>query len=49
VILQIAAAAEFSRHLRLPAWCDRGAQLWVNDARWEAELTPGTYVELQRR
>lgn len=49
VILHIAGAGEFSLYLRLPAWCDSGAQLWVNDAPWDGALTPGAYIELRRR
>jgi DUF1680 family protein len=48
VTLHIAGAAEFSLYLRLPAWCESGAQVWVNDALWPGERPPGSYLELRR-
>ncbi len=48
VTLHIGSAAEFSLYLRVPAWCESGAQLWVNDEPWSGELVPGSYVELHR-
>jgi DUF1680 family protein len=38
----------FRLFLRVPAWCEEGATLEVNDEAHEAPLTPGTYVALQR-
>jgi len=41
-------AGEFTLFVRIPAWCESGAQLWVNDEPWSGELAPGSYVEIRR-
>jgi DUF1680 family protein len=44
----ISGEGEFSLFVRMPAWCESGAQLWVDDEPWSGDLTPGSYVEIRR-
>ena len=48
VEIDVEAEAEFSMMLRLPAWCEEGAAVEVNGESIDAELTPGSYVEICR-
>jgi uncharacterized protein len=49
VTLRISGEGEFSLFLRVPAWCESGARLWVNDESWSDELAPGGYATVRRR
>jgi DUF1680 family protein len=49
VVLELDAEGTFALRLRIPAWCEAGAQLSVNGARADVPLAPGTYAEVRRR
>ncbi|MBN1260039.1 MAG: glycoside hydrolase family 127 protein [Anaerolineae bacterium] len=48
VTLMVAGEGAFEVRLRIPGWCTGDAALEVNGAPWPGDLTPGTYVTLQR-
>jgi uncharacterized protein len=48
VEIDVEAEGEFALMLRIPAWCEEGAAVEVNGESMDAELSPGSYVELRR-
>jgi len=46
--LQVDGSGEFSLWLRLPAWCESGATLEINQQPFTGTLTPGTYLPIHR-
>lgn len=48
VVIGVNGEGTFSLFLRIPAWCEEGAAVFVNGSPYEAQVTPGTYVELRR-
>jgi DUF1680 family protein len=47
VEITIEGEGEFSLMLRIPSWCAEGATVTVNGELSEAEVAPGSYVELR--
>jgi DUF1680 family protein len=48
VDIEVDGSGTFSLFLRIPAWCEAGASLGVNDRAFPGTLEPGTYAELRR-
>jgi uncharacterized protein len=48
IAIEVRGAGEFSLYLRIPAWCESGAALSVNDQLQSVTLAPGSYAELRR-
>lgn len=46
--LEVEGEGTFSLFLRIPAWCETGASLRVNDRPLAAAPIPGTYAEIRR-
>jgi len=46
--IRVGTPGPYSLFLRVPAWCEDGATLRVNEAPYGGELAPGAYVEVQR-
>ncbi|MFL5761378.1 MAG: glycoside hydrolase family 127 protein [Thermomicrobiales bacterium] len=49
VEITVDGEADFTLYLRIPGWCIHGATLEVNGEPSHEELTPGSYVALERR
>ncbi len=49
VEIQVEGEGEFALMLRIPAWCEEGAAVEVNDVPVDAEFSPGSYVEIHRK
>ena len=48
VEFNVEAEGEFALMLRIPAWCEEGAQIEVNGEPVDVEITPGSYAKLRR-
>jgi DUF1680 family protein len=48
VEITVEGASEFSLMLRIPSWCSGGTTVAVNGELLEAEVAPGSYMELRR-
>jgi hypothetical protein len=48
VAIEVDGAGPFAVRLRVPAWCEQGATLAVNDEAHASTLRPGSYVEIRR-
>jgi DUF1680 family protein len=48
VEITVESEGEFAFMLRIPAWCEEGAQIKVNGEPLDVVISPGSYVNLRR-
>jgi DUF1680 family protein len=48
IAIEVGAAGVYSLFLRIPAWCEAGARLQVNEAPSGIALVPGAYAKVRR-
>ncbi|MBW3633666.1 MAG: glycoside hydrolase family 127 protein [Chloroflexi bacterium] len=48
ITIEVDGEGDFSLMLRIPAWCEEGATLTVNDEPLPESLVPGRYAEVRR-
>jgi DUF1680 family protein len=48
VEIEVEAEGESTLMLRIPSWCEEGAQIEVNGDPVDVEISPGSYVNLRR-
>jgi uncharacterized protein len=48
IAIEVDGEGHFSLMLRIPSWCDQGAEIEVNGEPFTAPVVPGSYAEIRR-